>query len=619
MHLSISSVTLDDFKSFSGGPHTLDFDAYPLGLCYLKGYNDSDTRLGSNGSGKSSLWGALMWCLYGKTHDDLKNPDVRSWFGGKTAKVTVVLNIDDEQWEIARQANPNRLRLNGKDVGQGEIDTLIGLSFETFLNTILLGQGRPLFFDLEPRAKLQLFSEVLALQRWEYRSKIASDRVADLNSQFERLDRIRIRLEAQIESVESQISEGKRVRATWDTLQREKIADLHERLIPAEAQLQAMRLKLAESETTEDMATAEHQLAVADNEKLFKALFAKRDELVVLDTEKGVLQAQCKQLRKELEELRDPEDESVCPTCGQSIEGTDLDDHIKSVEKKLKVKASKIKKLDESPLYSEYEDLEEKTNALKEALDADKAKLRKLRTDVEYWRERCGDTDVKVRNLTNNLYSLEEELNPYSKQVREGSKKLKELKTELRGILKNIKDVETKARRTKYWVKGFKDIRLLVMEDVLQELEIVTTTMLQEVGLVDWHVKYDIEKETASGTKTGLNLEIFNPVYGKPVKWKSWSGGEAQRLRIIGSLALAQVLLNHAGITTDMEILDEPITFMGEEGVEDVCQMLHYRSRNLERQIWYTDHHTVENRLFDSVVTVVKDANRQSRISDELT
>lgn len=615
MHLSISSILMEDFKSFSGGPHFIDFDAYPLGLCYLKGCNESDVRLGSNGSGKSSLWGALMWCLYGKTHDDLKNPDIRSWFGGKTAKVAVALNIDDEEWEVTRQSNPNRLRLNGQDVGQDEIDALVGLSFETFLNTILLGQGRPLFFDLEPRAKLQLFSEVLALHRWEERSRIASDRVSEISLKRDKKDKEELRLTTQIESIEAQIEEGSRVRDFWDTQQKEKIEDLHKRLIPAEAQLHAMRLKLAEAEVTEDMATAEYQLAVADNKKMFDALFAKRDEILALNTSKGVLKVRCRELQRELEGLRNPDDESICPTCGQSIEGTDLDEHIKSVYKKIRVNKRKITKLDNSHLHSEYKELEKKTNAFREALNEDEAKLKKLRTEVEYWRGRCSDADVKVREIKGDLSFLKEEVNPYAKQVRTGTKKLKEFKADLRRVSKEIKSIEVEQRRTKYWIKGFKDIRLLVMEEVLQELEIVTTTMLQEIGLVDWYVKYDIEKETASGaTRTGLNLEIYNPAYGKAVKWKNWSGGEAQRLRIIGSLALAQVLLNNAGITTDMEILDEPITFMGEEGVEDVCQMLHDRSRNLNRQIWYTDHHTVENSLFDCVVNVVKDKNRNSVI-----
>ena len=168
--------------------------------------------------------------------------------------------------------------------------------------------------------------------------------------------------------------------------------------------------------------------------------------------------------------------------------------------------------------------------------------------------------------------------------------------------------------RTRFWVKGFKDVRLYVIEEVLAELELTTNAALEEVGLVGWKVEYSIEKETKSGTiQRGLNVIIHSPATKTPVRWECWSGGEGQRLRIVGALALSQVLLNYAGIETNLEVLDEPTQHLSAEGVRDCCDFLAARAKQLGRQCWYVDHQSVESTRFASVVTVVKD-KRGARI-----
>jgi AAA15 family ATPase/GTPase len=52
---------IKNFKSFIGG-HTLDFEGLGLGTHRVRGFNDANKRLGSNGSGKSTfLSDALCW------------------------------------------------------------------------------------------------------------------------------------------------------------------------------------------------------------------------------------------------------------------------------------------------------------------------------------------------------------------------------------------------------------------------------------------------------------------------------------------------------------------------------------------------------------------------------
>lgn len=613
MELSFDRLLLTNFKSFSGGPHVLDFGESPRGLCYVRGRNDSDPGLGSNGSGKSSLWDALTWCLYGKTVDSLRNPDIKPWFGGAQTIVQVDVIVDGDLYEVVRQTSPNRLRMNGRDVGQEEVEVVIGLNYDTFLNTILLGQGRDLFFDLDPSAKMQLFSDVLELGRWEERSKKASAAVSALDGEIQKVDLDIAGIKSRALQVKEDLKKNKERRDVWSDDNQRELYEVRDKLVEVEAQYDAFKITLAGHEVEEDMLTTQYHLSEKDSRAMFTELFEKRDKVTAAETAKRSLE---KTISDFEEEIRDLGEADTCPTCGQSLEGTNLGAHKKELRYRIRQARKEIKDLGLDDLVEDYRAFQEKSNSLVDFLNEEEKKIKNLRSTVESWRRRCSESEVNVRSCKDKLQRLEEATNPYSKFVREGTAALRSLKEKLSEREEKKRELSATLRRTKYWVKGFKDIRLLITEQVLEELELVTTAMMQEVGLVGWYVRYTIEKETASGTiRRGLNLDIFNPAHGKPVKWKSWSGGEAQRMKIIGSLALAEVLLNHAGVITDMEILDEPIEHMGDEGVEDLCQLLADRSRQLERQIWYIDHHTREGSLFDAVVEVVKDENRASSIS----
>ena len=91
------------------------------------------------------------------------------------------------------------------------------------------------------------------------------------------------------------------------------------------------------------------------------------------------------------------------------------------------------------------------------------------------------------------------------------------------------------------------------------------------------------------------------------MKWESWSGGERQRLKLVGTLALSDVLLSKAGVAANLEILDEPALYWSAAGVHDLCAFLSDRARETKRSIFFVEHSASESAHFSKVVTVVKD------------
>jgi DNA repair exonuclease SbcCD ATPase subunit len=198
--------------------------------------------------------------------------------------------------------------------------------------------------------------------------------------------------------------------------------------------------------------------------------------------------------------------------------------------------------------------------------------------------------------------------NPYTDQIRIIKKRIELNKGVAEQAKKTVVAKRERCERIRFWIKGFKDIKLYTIEEILQELEITTNAMCEEFGLVGWEVKYDVEKENKSGTiSRGLNITVLSPKNKHPVKWEVWSGGEGQRLRIIGTEALSSVLLNHIGVTTNLAMFDEPTIGLSTEGVQDLVEMLAYRAKQADKSIWFIDHHAIPSNKFIQEVTVVRD------------
>ena len=607
MILDFSRLTIINFGSFLG-KHKLDLASLGPGLHFIKGNNQEEPRLSKNGAGKSTLFNALCWCLYGKTPDGRRNPDIQPRFGDKATTVTEHLLIDDKPRTVTRTTHPNRLLLDDKEVGQEQIDQLIGLSFDTFINTILLGQGRPLFFDLQPKAKMDLFSSVLNLDRWEARSEAASAAVSSLSSRESELGGELTGLDAQQGQLEGLLE---RARAAWVSWRDEQAA-LLEASKDTLAKLKAKREAVEREKAGYDLA---YDGTATELKNLQTAVRTLTIDIERLTQERSPINIQvalhkekARSLRAELEALGETDE---CPTCGQSLKGTNLSKHKAELKKQLDAVARKLASSDaaNTRILKEINDFQRTLNAgrtsereFQARVSANQDALLRIEPVLAAFNAQIGQLEAGSREK-------QTEANPYTDQVTDLKRKIKKLEIDFKELDARLKRLSEQIERTRFWVKGFKEVRLYVIEDVLQELELTTNAALADVGLVDWQVQYSVEKELKSGNiQRGLNVMIQSPKDKAPVKWECWSGGEGQRLRLVGALALSEVLLARANVEPKLEILDEPTRGLSDEGVVDLCEFLADRAKQLDRAVIYVDHMSVESSRFTSVLTVVKTA-----------
>lgn len=599
--LDFDHLTIQNFKAFVGKPQPFKL-ARGAGLHFIAGINEDEPRLGSNGSAKSTIFDALTWCLYERTVGGLRNPDVAPWNPkGKTIVHTQVHT--DKFHTVTRELSPNRLLLDDKEVGQEEIEQLLGINFEVFRYTVLLGQNEDLFFDLSPRDKLQLFSETLNLERWEDRAKFAAVTLSDYQNQLTAAAGEIAGLGTALGKIDELIKEAKVGVDEWDAERKAKAKNVEKELAALNTEMETVQRNYDKADTAYDRAATEVKSLIGEDGMLRRLLLAAKSNLTSAELDLTFRKEGLVNLKQQLTALGKT---SKCPTCGQVVKRGDLSKHRAEIEAKLALAKEgvttggpKTKKL-----ATVVESLEGKLSTNTSYLTSFRSKAESARNTLDAIRPRLSDLKAKIAALQ---ASKTEEANPYREQLRTLRQQRKDTEAQLTELDELVSKLQRIAERTRSWTKGFKDVRLYIIEELIQELEIATNTLLPESGLIDWSVSYDIEKETKSGSiQRGLNVMIQSPRSKKAVRWESWSGGEGQRLRVVGALALSEVLLNRAGVQCNLEILDEPTRGLSIEGVNDLCEYLADRAEQLGKVCLFVDQMAVESSRFASTTTVIK-------------
>ena len=202
--MRIKHLHVNNFLSI--GDIHIDLDRQGLNL--VLGKNNDSQNFDSNGSGKSSLFEAIIWCLFGTPLRDLAVDEVVRK-DQDSATVSVELDPEDGSGNVTIR----RLRLRNKrtvveaitSTGaqlfpannnidfQKELNLYLGMDYKTFINSVYFGKGLTKFFmsstDAERKDLLDTILQVVsfdeALERAKARNKIAEGKYQRILNEIE--------------------------------------------------------------------------------------------------------------------------------------------------------------------------------------------------------------------------------------------------------------------------------------------------------------------------------------------------------------------------------------------------------------------------------------------------
>ncbi len=465
-----------------------------------------------------------------------------------------------------------------------------------------------MFFDQKPAEKLGLFSGVLALDYWNQKSVEATQVVSEIDAEISSIELSISNYDHVIGSQKEQLDRLKKLNVSFITDKKNKLKVIKSDKQENQDDIVKLDLNIAEiggeidsilediKSVKQDLVKTEEQWKEAD-----KKLAASQAEVQFLKA----IYSERKSAFYDFTKL----EEKKCPTCYAPVTRehyqkilTDLQKQVSELDQSLR-KALDKAKLDgdrAGKLYKKckvYSDKKSEKDALL------------LSRSNELDRIGMTRNNLIKRNaaLDEEAAALSSEENVFAAEIKDLRANMKEVSGKKKAARDTIKELQAEKAAASYWVKGFKEIRLFLIEEALTLLEVEVNNNLLQLGLRNWKIEFDVERETKSGTiSKGFQVFIKSPYNKEPVPWESWSGGESQRLRLAGNLGLSSLICAKLGIQSNILVLDEPTQHLTPGGVEDLLNFLENKARTENRQIWMIDHNALDYGGFTSVTQIVK-------------
>ncbi len=579
----IDSMLAQNFLSFGSA----EFHFREAGLTFVEGENQDDASADSNGSGKSAMIDALVWCLFGITLRGYENDEVVNRKIGEDCLVTVKFLPGDENvmYEVSRARKhkklKNSLRVIQVDRGgdstdlsgpsnaetQEIIEKLLGCSRRTFLSSVVFGQDRAYrFSSLTDKDQKEILDEVLGVERFAAACSDARLQLSEVTAALNSLQRDLERAE-ELQAQSAEEAEGLREKdASFEDDRAAKIKEQREKLTKAKDWVKKNagdaggdKLKTAAEKALTKVTSAEKVVTTINNE-----VMAARELRAGARTKLEELQ---KQVKKH-EGLK-----GDCPTCGQRVDDLQHDNVLRDLKKKFITASKKLTQVD-ADVAEAQSHLDAAQLNLSDARSAARAAQASLNESVAEsanliaWKRR-------VKDHTDRIDELEKETNPYAALAKRVETKHEKYKKDVELLTEQVTGEEARAKLADFWVKAFgaKGLRSLLLDTSLPLLNEEAARVSRAVTGGTITIEFSATSDLKSG-KTVDKFEVRVDNKHGAGTYQGNSAGERAKVDLCVGLALQRLVASRSSTAFNVCFFDEVFDHLDGAAHERVIDVL---------------------------------------------
>ena len=547
--MNFIEMTLRNFLSYGDTTQTLILRG--RGLTRINGENLTSTYVEDNGSGKTALLDAVLWCFFGVTTRKrgstvYRGDDVIYRHGnGKNCVVTVLFKHNKTTYRAVRARKSEkygtgfRLFVGDLDITEknvNDVSKLLGVNAQTFAAACLFGKSAAYkYTTLKPTERQAAFDEILQL-----------DRFAEA---YEKTRKALREVEDNLEDAEA------RKRSSLSALDAISKTPTHKMLTTLKRRYHRLPV------------VSESDLRVLQ-EKEDRTRRNLRDANNTLDE----LRWQLKLERGRHERLSG----GVCPTCGAKS------DNNAKAARKAQGNADKLAK----DIPTQVKRVEELTHVHK--------KVSERLSDAVAVSRQADDLKKQISRLQRDLDSAQT---------------VREHKKALRKVRKRIKQLQTKKAELVFWSEAYgpRGIRLSQVTESLDILNEHAEKLSQALTGGNISVRFMTDKTLkTSETVSCLHIDV---VHAKGANTLAGvSEGESAHVDLIVGMSLQLFAAQQSRVKTNVVWFDEPFESLDAKACEGLCRYLHAYARNFD-SVFVITHNSALQSAVSSALCVRKTAN----------
>jgi DNA repair exonuclease SbcCD ATPase subunit len=627
--MKIKHVKAKCFLSIGVAPIEIDFTK--LGnIINIRGHNFDRRQGSSNGAGKSTIMEMIVYGLYGKLLKKMNHKEAINTKVKKGLEVQITFEIGGHEYRIVRRRKPDSLELwkdgdneelGGMPATQAEIERVVGLTYEAFVNIAFFGQHNQYsFLSCDAATKRQIVENLLALEKYNRYCQVAKEKKKAVEAEVSQHVKDYENACKQVDSANKRMMQIQQQQEQWLMMRQSELEKLNYQLAAKDEEIKNTdqgKAMLAYQAAQEELPTLKEKIekltatldAVTKKQEEYREkLDAKKAEYHDLSLKLNTVYHQIdtctlgiKATTEALEGLAELKDGEQCPVCHGVIAKDNyhhVEEHQLAQREKFQAELKECY-ANQDALKADHDKLKEVMVKLNDMLKQCVAKVGELKESLKKLDARkvilesvkepsVGLHETLLNEQRDSIVKLikakEEEIqggDPYQQMFAEATTERDEYEKAADGIKAQIKEREAKLPYYDYWIKGFGDkgIRSLIIDNIIPALNTRINYWLQ--FLIDNQIRLNFDNNLEETIET-------NPPDGDPFVYNGLSGGEHLRINLAISQAFAYLMMLSSGTCPSIVALDEVVTYQDRPGVHCIYAMICELAR--DRQVIVISH-----------------------------
>ena len=481
--------------------------------------------VGTNGSGKSTMLDALTFSLFNKPFRKINKSQLINATNEKDCVVEVEFSVNNKDYLVRRSIKPNKfdIEVNGTLLHKESDDrfnqklleeSILKVNYKSFTQIVILGSSSFVpFMQLSTSNRRDVIEDLLDIRIFSAMNNLIKEKIRTEKEKIRSLDLKRDNIKDKISMQENfikELEEQGKTNIAENAKKRDKLGD-------------EVCVLIMQNEDLEDKVyglTEEQKDVTGAGEKLLK-----------LNTFKGKLSNKVATLTKEHKFFTD---NTVCPTCTQSIEEGFRLNRINDVQ----TKAKELKK--------GYDDLEE---TIKEEQNRER-QFNQLSKEITKLNNGISKNNTQISGFQRQIRDLESEVQRFTEQLANRSTENEKL-TEFNSSLQ--KTLEESSERREEVI--YHDFAYSLLRDdgvktkiIKKYLPFINQQVNRYLQLMDFYINFTLNEEFVETVRSPIHEDF---------SYSSFSEGEKMRIDLALLFTWREVARVKNSVNTNLLIMDE--------------------------------------------------------------